>query len=51
MTHKEDNMKKGRRFAALLMLISAVLTVALSGCSGDRAGTASEDDISNAGLV
>ena len=46
-------MKKGRRFAALLMLISAVLTVALSGCSGDRAGTASEDDISNtpAGLA
>ena len=46
-------MKKGRRFTALLMLISAVLTVALSGCSGDRAGTASEDDISDtpAGLA
>lgn len=46
-------MKKGRRLTALLMLISAVLTVALSGCSGDRAGTASEDDISDtpAGLA
>lgn len=46
-------MKKGRRFAALLMLISAVLTVALSGCSGDRADAASKDDISNtpAGLA
>lgn len=46
-------MKKGRRYAALLMLISAVLSVALSGCSGDRAGTASQDDISNtsAGLA
>ncbi len=46
-------MKKGRKYAALLMLISAVLSVALSGCSGDRAGTASQDDISNtsAGLA
>ena len=40
-------MKKGRKFVALLMLISAVLTVALSGCSGDRADTASKDDISD----
>ena len=46
-------MKKGRKYVALLMLVSAVLTVALSGCSGDRAGTASQDDISNtpAGLA
>lgn len=40
-------MKKGRNFIALLLLLSAVITVALSGCAGDRADSANDDDISD----
>ncbi|MBE6935958.1 MAG: ABC transporter substrate-binding protein [Ruminococcaceae bacterium] len=42
-------MKKARKLLAFLMLICTALTVALSGCSGDRADAPSEDDISNTG--
>jgi peptide/nickel transport system substrate-binding protein len=37
-------MKKGRRMLAFLMLFSALLTAALSGCSGDRADIAPNGD-------